>query len=134
MGRINFKLMGKPQNGRWYFIFYLTPPVVLEGVLDGRDAQDKDDGNHGHFLAKCAYSWNPVEQDDKKKVEIGEAVKLLQQILWYERERCVFGRTDGIVRVSPVWMVSRFNVWRYHVIWNDSAHPGQFGSFGLAPK
>ena len=126
--------MGKPQNGHWMVFFYLTPPVVLEGVLDGRDAQDKDDGNHGHFLAKCAHSWNPVEQDDKEKVEIGEAVKLLQQILWYERKRRVFGRADGIVRVSPVWMVSRLGAWRYDVIGNDSAHSRQFGSFGLAPK
>lgn len=108
--------------------------MILEGVLDGRDAQDEDDGNHGHFLAECAHCWNPVEQDDKEKVEICETVKLLQQILWYERERRVFRCTDGIVRVSSIWMISRFSAWRYDMIGNNSAHPWQFRSLGLSPK
>ena len=49
--------------------FYLTPPVFLEGVLDGRDGQDENAGNHGQFLAERVQYWNPVEQDDKQEVE-----------------------------------------------------------------
>ena len=68
---------------------YLAPAVVFEGVLDGRNAQYENDWNHGHFLAESAHSRNPVKQHNKEEVEVCEAVKLLEQILGYERKWCV---------------------------------------------
>ena len=37
-------------------LFYLTPPMFLEGegVLDGRNGQDENVDNHGQFLAERA--------------------------------------------------------------------------------
>ena len=74
--------------------------------LDGRDAEDEDDGDHGDFLAESRDGRNPVEQHDEQEVEVGEAVELFQQVLGHERQRRVLGGADAVVGVRLVRMVS----------------------------
>ena len=35
-----------------------------------------------YLLAKGVDFWGPVEQDDEKKVQIGESMELFEKILW----------------------------------------------------
>ena len=49
--------------------------------------------------AAATYLWHPVEHDDKDKVEVGEAVKLLEEVDRQECEQRVLGSAYLIASV-----------------------------------
>lgn len=55
-------------------------PAIFEEVLKRRNPQNEHDGDHGDFLAEGIYSRHPIKQDDENEIQIGHAVKLLQQV------------------------------------------------------
>ncbi len=61
-------------------------------------------------------------------------MKLLQQVFWNEGEWGVFRRANGVVGVSPIWMMLGFNTGWHNVIRYDRAHPWRLGSFCLSPE
>lgn len=121
-------------GGVVYPLVRLPPPMVLEGILDGRHAQNKDDRDHGHFLAESTHGRDPIEQDDEEEVEVCETVELLQEVLGDEGKRSVLGCPDGIVRISPIWMIFGSCARRNDMVGHDRPHPRQFWGFRLPPK
>jgi len=54
----------------------LTPSMIFERILDGRNAQNEYDRNHGHLFAKGTNGRNPIEKHDKEEIQIGETMEL----------------------------------------------------------
>lgn len=46
--------------------------AVLEGILDGGDAQHEDEGQHRHLFPEGIHRRHEVEQDDEQEVQIGK--------------------------------------------------------------
>lgn len=105
-----------------------VPAPVLEGVLDGRDAQDEDEGQHGYLLPEGVHGGHEVQQNDEEEVEVGESMKLLEEILGNEGEQRVLGGTDSVVRVGPVRVLAPGYVGRHHVVGHQDARSGFLGN------
>lgn len=82
-----------------------VPPVVLPQVLDGGNGQDEDDGREGELRLERVHHRHEVEQRDEDKVNIGEAVELLEEILRQEGEHGVLGGLDLVAGVVSVWVL-----------------------------
>ena len=82
-----------------------VPSPVLEDVLDGGDGEHEDDGEHGDLLAEGVDRGHPVQEDDEEEVEVGESVKLLEEVLREEAEHRVLGGADVVVEVGAVRVV-----------------------------
>lgn len=79
-----------------------VPPVVLPQVLDGGDGQDEDDRGEGELRLERVHHRHEVEQRDEDKVNIGEAVELLEEVLGQEGEHGVLGGLDLVAGVVSV--------------------------------
>lgn len=58
-----------------------------------------------------SYLRNPIQQNNKYEIQIGETMKLLEQIFWYEGDHGVLGRLDLVSRVSSVRMRLTLRIW-----------------------
>lgn len=100
-----------------------VPAPVFEDVLDGRHTENEDDRHHGDLLAEGVDSRDPVEQNDEEEVEVGESVKLLEQVLRQEREDGVLRGADEVVGVSTVRMLVGRHVGGYRVVRDHDSIP-----------
>ncbi len=62
------------------FITEVASPV-FKNVFDGGHAEHEDDWHHRDLFAESVDGRNPIEQHDEEEVEVGEPVKLFEQVL-----------------------------------------------------
>lgn len=70
--------------------------VILPQVLDGSDRQDEEDGGQGQLRLEGVDGWHEVEECDEHKVDVGQAVELLEEVLGQEGERRVLGGLEAV--------------------------------------
>lgn len=70
--------------------------VILPQVLDGSDRQDEEHGGQGQLRLEGVDSRHEVEERDEHKVDVGQAMELLKEVLRQEGESCVFGGLETV--------------------------------------
>lgn len=70
--------------------------VILPEVLDGGDRQDEEHGGQGQLRLEGIDGWHEVEQGDEHKVDIGQAVELLKEVLGQEGQCRVLGGLEPV--------------------------------------
>lgn len=116
-----------------------VPPVVLPQVFDGGDGQDEDDRGQSELRLERVDHRHEVEQRDEDKVNIGESVELLEEVLGQEGEHGVLGGLDLVAGVVSVRVLLPFGVVEQQVGVDEPAFalfgfllplPLDFGSLG----
>lgn len=70
--------------------------VILPEVLDGRDRQDEEHGGQGQLRLEGIDGWHEVEEGDEHKVDVGQAVELLKEVLGQEGQCRVLGGLEPV--------------------------------------
>lgn len=76
--------------------------VVLQGVFDGDDGEDHQQGNHGDLLLKGLHHRHPVQQRQEQEVEVGCPAKM-EKIDYKEEEEVEEEEQDEDVYLRNCW-------------------------------
>ena len=78
---------------------------IFKDVFNGSHSQHEYHRQHGDLLPKGVDGRDPVEKDNEEKIEIGEPVELLEEVLGQEAEHGVLCGPDVVVGVAVVGVV-----------------------------
>lgn len=70
--------------------------VILPQVLDGGDRQDEKHGGQGQLRLEGIDGRHEVEEGDEHKVDVGQAVELLEEVLGQEGQCRVLGGLEPV--------------------------------------
>jgi hypothetical protein len=79
--------------------------IILNGVLDCRYGDNDNHGGGGECGIDRLELVEDLQHNQKQKVGVGDAAKLLKQILWQERHQRVLGRRDPAGEHAQVWQL-----------------------------
>lgn len=74
----------------------LVPPQVLPCILQGRQRHDDTDGDQSYLGLEGIHHWDKVQNSQTHEVNVGQTVKLLEEVHGDEEEEGVFGGLDGV--------------------------------------
>lgn len=77
----------------------LEPSVILPQVFDGRDQKHQSDGGQRDLRLEGLHHRNKVKSGQEDEVDVGKAMKLLEQILGQKGEQRILGGPDLVATV-----------------------------------
>lgn len=100
------------------FVRRKTSPI-LEQILNCCHSEHEQQREHCNFFAEHIEFRHPVEELYEDEVEIGDPMKLLDEIFWQKAEQRVLGGANLVLGVATVRMITLWRLWRHKMIRHD---------------